>query len=111
MNGKDVRRGLRVGRMSLKFQLFIAIVGLLAHLAGPVLGVQIVTHGAEPVCQTLQLRQELPVFKDPSLFLSNLGLLYADPVHGVESLIKETPLLTTLKKNHSINTAKKNHPI
>jgi hypothetical protein len=65
-----------------------------ATLAG---AVQIVTDSSTVVCEEFQLYRELKVYKDPTLFLSNLNLIYTDPASGWESLMYENPLLTTVK--------------
>jgi hypothetical protein len=52
--------------------------------------------GAGSSCQELTVKRELKVFKDPTLFLPNLGLIMADPKVGWYRLMQETPLLMVL---------------
>jgi len=57
---------------------------------------QVVAERRDPVCQELRLTRELNIYKDPNLFLSIQGLLYADPERGHEAMEEETPLVTTV---------------
>ncbi|MCB9253866.1 MAG: hypothetical protein H6617_04225 [Bdellovibrionaceae bacterium] len=45
----------------------------------------------------INARRELNVYKDPSMFLPDLGEIHADPLSGWESLMENTPLLTTVE--------------
>ncbi|MCB0404305.1 MAG: hypothetical protein KDD51_05930 [Bdellovibrionales bacterium] len=45
----------------------------------------------------INARQELNVYKDPSMFLPDLGEIHADPLTGWETLMENTPLLTTVQ--------------
>lgn len=58
---------------------------------------QIVTDGSHAACEEFRFVKELKLFKDPTLFLSNLSVIYQDPATGWESLMHENPLLTTLR--------------
>jgi len=59
--------------------------------------VQLVTDSPKVACEQITLNRDLNIYKDPSLFLSIAGLLYADPERGREALWEETPLLTTVR--------------
>ncbi len=52
--------------------------------------------GAGSSCQEFTANRELKVFKDPTLFLPNLGLIMADPKVGWYRLMQENPLLMVL---------------
>lgn len=52
--------------------------------------------GAGESCQEFTIQRELKVFKDPTLFLPNLGLIMADPKVGWYRLMQENPLLMVL---------------
>lgn len=71
-----------------------------AAISAPELGggvAQVVSERKQPSpCEEIRLTRELNVYKDPTLFLSIQGLLYADPDRGHEALEEETPLLTTV---------------
>lgn len=58
--------------------------------------VQVVTEGSIVGCEEIRLNRELKVYKDPSLFVGNLSLIYTDPELGWEKLMEETPLLTSI---------------
>jgi hypothetical protein len=58
---------------------------------------QIVPEVPHVACEEFQLARELKIYKDPTLFLSNLNLIYTDPQAGWESLMVENPLLTSVK--------------
>jgi hypothetical protein len=58
--------------------------------------------GAEGACQEFVARHELKVFKDPTLFIPNLGLIQIDPKVGWYRLMQETPLLTVLSGRVSL---------
>lgn len=42
-------------------------------------------------------KRELNVYKDPSMFLPDLSEIHSDPLSGWESLMENTPLLTTVE--------------
>lgn len=69
----------------------------LAFIAGQTYGAQIVSENPHVSCQELKLYKDLKVYKDPSLFLGNLSEIYTDPSVGWDRLLKENPLLTTIK--------------
>lgn len=71
------------------FLLFL--VSFTAHAA------HIVSENSHLSCEELKIFKELRVYKDPSLFLGNLSEIYSDPSVGWERLMKENPLLTTIK--------------
>ena len=48
------------------------------------------------VCQLLDLAGELPLYKDPTMFLSYMAQLQEDPEEGWFLLEKESPLLSPL---------------
>jgi hypothetical protein len=58
---------------------------------------QIVTDGDRASCELVQAHKDLRIFKDPSLFLPMLALLYRDPATGWKELQRENPLLTTVR--------------
>lgn len=80
-----------------RFRSLIVLVVAAFGVTSPVVAVQIVTESPNVVCEELQLAKELRVYKDPTLFLANLGMIYADPAHGWQTLMEESPLLTTVK--------------
>jgi len=51
---------------------------------------------SEGDCEEIPLAGELPIYKDPFLFLPNLSLAMKDPDWQWENLSEEPPLLTTL---------------
>ncbi len=53
--------------------------------------------GHSPSCEEFRISRELRIYKDPSLFMGSLSLIYQDPVVGWEKLMGENPLLTTLR--------------
>ena len=61
--------------------------------------VDVVVGEHKPTCREIQLNSELRVYKDPSLFLSNAGMLATDPDAGIDSLMDENPLLTTVQRS------------
>lgn len=73
----------------------IALVFLLFSLVSH--AAHIVSEIPHVSCQEVKLYKELKIYKDPSLFLGNLSEIYADPSVGWEKLMKENPLLTTIK--------------
>lgn len=73
------------------------IIAVLAWMVSPLWGVQIVTETPHVHCRTFHFHQDLSIYKDPTLFLPNLSLIYADPVRGWEALMEESPLLTKVK--------------
>ena len=48
-------------------------------------------------CEELRIGRELRIYKDPSLFLGALSLIFKDPHLGWDNLMRENPLLTTLR--------------
>lgn len=62
-----------------------------------VFGTQVISEQSHVSCEEFSLKRELKVYKDPSLFLPNLSQLYTNPKLGWEELLKESPLLTTVK--------------
>ncbi len=58
---------------------------------------QVLTEYTHVSCEEFALKRELPIYKDPSLFLPFVDLLEKDPKAGWEALSKESPLLTTVK--------------
>lgn len=92
--------GKGLERVRLKMERFrgLTLLVVAALLIGSQVGaVQIVTESPNVACEELQLAKELRIYKDPTLFLANLGMIYADPTQGWESLMEESPLLTTVK--------------
>lgn len=75
---------------------FLLVLLATTGVKNSILGVQVVTDGAKPIRKEVQLRQDLPVYRDPSLFLPNLDLIDSDPLQGWDTLLDEPPLLTTL---------------
>lgn len=71
--------------------LFIFLVAISSHAA------TIVSENPHVSCQEMKFYKELKVYKDPSLFLGNLSEIYSDPSVGWERLMKENPLLTSIK--------------
>ncbi len=69
------------------------ILGLL--LATPTRAVEVVTEGGG-TCEEYRLNRELPVYKDPTIFLSRLKEEYGDKL-GWSGIFSESPLLTTVK--------------
>lgn len=59
--------------------------------------IQVVSEGGSTECREKNLLRELRVYKDPNIFLANLGMIYVDPAQGFEALMEESPLLTTIK--------------
>ena len=59
--------------------------------------VQVVSDYEHASCQEFRLVKELRVYKDPSIFVGNLGQMYNDPHQGWASLMNENPVLTTLE--------------
>lgn len=60
-------------------------------------GTQVITEQNTVSCEELFLKRELKIYKDPSLFLPNLAMLYTNPKKGWDELLKESPLLTSVK--------------
>jgi len=58
--------------------------------------IQIVTEKSKVECRRYFFLHELPIYKDPSLFVEKLNLIYLDPASGWDELMKENPLLTKL---------------
>jgi hypothetical protein len=58
---------------------------------------QVISEKQRSTCEEFLLMRELKIYKDPTLFLPNLSLIYSHPRLGWESLMNESPLLTTLK--------------
>ncbi len=57
---------------------------------------EVVSESKKPlVCEFIPLFQELRVYKDPSLFLPSISLLYVDPIRGWDELRHQRPLMTT----------------
>lgn len=48
-------------------------------------------------CQHFEFFRPLTVFKDPTLFMSDLGLLTSNPGQGWKTMKQESPILTELK--------------
>ena len=65
--------------------------------ASSVLAIEIVNENPHAACEEYVISRELPIYKDPNIFLSNLGLIYSDPKTGWATLMDETPLLTSLR--------------
>ncbi len=61
------------------------------------MGVQIVTENPAVYCEELHLAKPINVYKDPTLFMGNLSLIYSDPQLGWERLMEENPLLTRVQ--------------
>jgi hypothetical protein len=59
--------------------------------------VQVLSEFENSKCEEFKLFRDLNVYKDPSLFIGNLGEMYNDPRQGWDGLMKETPILTTLQ--------------
>lgn len=66
-------------------------------VVGVAFSAEIVTENQKLVCQEFRLNQEVRVYKDPSLFLPQLSQIYADPATGWDELMKESPIVTTVK--------------
>ncbi len=49
------------------------------------------------ICSEVDLKKELRVFKDPTLFVGILSQIYAEPREGIESLKEESPLRMVVK--------------
>lgn len=62
---------------------------------GLVFGVEVVSE-EHSSCETLDLKQELKVYKDPTLFLHRIRQA-ATTVDGWNALVDESPLLTSVK--------------
>ena len=60
-------------------------------------GVQVLSELDFCACEEFRLTKGLRVYKDPSLFIGSLGQMYNDPQQGWQSLMNETPILTTLQ--------------
>lgn len=58
---------------------------------------QVITEHPYVSCEEFLLKREMKIYKDPSLFMPNLNMLYTDPKAGWAELLKENPLLTTVK--------------
>lgn len=58
---------------------------------------QVASEYDHAACEEFQLAKELRVYKDPSIFVGNLGQMYNDPRQGWATLMNETPVLTTLE--------------
>lgn len=59
-------------------------------------GTQIIVENSHAFCEEINLKRELKIYKDPSLFLPNLSLIYSNPRKGWKELLNENPLLTSL---------------
>jgi hypothetical protein len=49
------------------------------------------------VCRDFPLYRELVVYKEPTIFLTNLNRILIDPEQGMQELMQESPVFTTLK--------------
>jgi hypothetical protein len=78
-----------------KFFQAVVILGL-AVLGQASSAIDIINENPHLACQKLDLYRELSVYKDPTLFLSDLQLITADPGRGWKQLLSENPLLTRL---------------
>lgn len=81
----------------LAFRTGWGILAVVMVWAGCLNAVQIVTDSPNTSCEELQLAKELRIYKDPTIFLANLGLIYSNPSQGWAALMEESPLLTTVK--------------
>ena len=75
----------------------LALILVAAAWTTEIFSIQVVTDSPNVVCRELKLHREVRVYKDPTLFLSNLNLIYTDPAAGWDALMEESPVLTTLK--------------
>ncbi len=78
---------------------FVSLLLLSIGLAQPAFSaIEIITErGLNPSCEELRIGRELRVYKDPSLFLGALSLIFKDPHIGWDNLMRENPLLTSLQ--------------
>lgn len=98
-------RGFHMVRKRALFLAFLGVLGIAQRASAATVAsasvasspVQIVTGGDKTVCEEVQVKRELRIFKDPSLFLPILNQLYLDPVSGWKELMRENPLLTTVQ--------------
>jgi len=60
-------------------------------------GAQVVSELEHVACEEFRLSRELIIYKDPSLFIGNLGQMYNNPSQGWASLMNESPILTTVQ--------------
>jgi len=90
-------------RLSIGIALFL-VSGLFAPRAHAWLSpIEIVTeNGHNPSCEEFRFNRDLRVYKDPSLFLGALSLFERDPRMGWENLMRENPLMTTLRGSAQI---------
>jgi len=79
----------------LKILLFLVFI--LGCLSQKVFSAQVLSEFENSKCEEFKLFRDLKVYKDPSLFIGNLGEMYNDPKQGWDGLMKETPILTTLQ--------------
>ena len=70
---------------------------LSALMQSSIYATQVVADGESLRCQEYRLHQEVRLYKDPSLFLPQLSQIYADPVAGWDELMKENPLVMTIR--------------
>lgn len=60
--------------------------------------IEIITErDTSPACEEFRLNRDIRIYKDPSLFLESLSLVLRDPIVGWEKMMRENPLLTTLR--------------
>src|SRR5690348_13896830 len=86
------------GKLSRAGKKGILSLGLVLSLwCGTSPAVDVVNENPQSACRPVELFRELNVFKDPTLFMSDLGLIYVDPTLGWKQLMRENPLLTQLK--------------
>src|SRR4051812_16967215 len=52
---------------------------------------------SSPSCEEFRITSDIRIYKDPSLFLDSLSLILRDPIVGWEKMMRENPLLTTLR--------------
>ncbi len=84
-------------RLSIGIALFL-MTGFLRPAHAVLSPMEIVTEqGHTPSCEEYRLLRDLRVYKDPSLFLGALSLIERDPRMGWENLMRENPLMTTLR--------------
>jgi len=75
--------------------IFLCCVLTLSFLKAQ--GAQVISEFSHSSCEEFRLVRELTIYKDPSLFIGNLGQMYNDPHQGWTELMNETPVLTTLQ--------------
>jgi len=74
-----------------------AWVILMGLWALPVHAVDVVNYNPRARCQKYALNSDLNVYRDPSLYASNVGLLDVDPSTGLNTPFNDSPLLTTVR--------------